>query len=91
MFFLFIYLFFLVKDVIIPKELRKTISSPSYNVKHLRILIYQSFTRDEIGELVDSLLWISPLPDILSMECSNKSEHDFDQISIKVLHLFPII
>jgi hypothetical protein len=88
----FCLIFFFVKDVIIPKELRKTISSPSYTVKHLRLSISQSFTtRDEIGELVDSLLWISPLPDILLMECSSKSEHYFDRISIKVLHLFHII
>ena len=54
------------------------------------VSISKSFTRDEIGELVDSLLWISPLPDILSIECSNNSKPDFDQISLKVSHLFPV-
>ncbi|XP_050289693.1 F-box/FBD/LRR-repeat protein At3g26920-like [Quercus robur] len=71
------------ENAIIPKELRETLPSPSYNVKHLMVSISKSFTRDEIGELVDSLLWISPLPDILSMECSKNSKPDFDQISLK--------
>lgn len=79
-----------MKNAIIPKEFRETLPSPSYKVKHLMVSISKSFTRDEIGELVDSLLWISPLPDILSIECSNNSKPDFDQISLKVSHLFPV-
>lgn len=77
-----------MKNVIIPKELRETLPLPSYNVKHLKPSISLSVLRDEIGELLDSLLWISPLPDILSMEFSNNSIPDFDHISLKVLHLF---
>uniref|UniRef100_A0A7N2LMJ7 At1g61320/AtMIF1 LRR domain-containing protein n=1 Tax=Quercus lobata TaxID=97700 RepID=A0A7N2LMJ7_QUELO len=75
------------ENAIIPKEFRETLPSPSYNVKHLMVSISKSFTRDEIGELVDSLLWISPLPDILSMECSKNSKPDFDQISLKMILL----
>ena len=80
-----------MKNAIIPKEFRETLPSPSYNVKHIMVTISKSHTRDEIGDqLVDSLLWISPLPDILSIECSNNSKPDFDQISLKVSHLFPV-
>ncbi|GMY34621.1 F-box/FBD/LRR-repeat protein At3g52680-like isoform X1 [Fagus crenata] len=71
---------------IIPKELRETVSSPSYNVKHLHL--YQpssalSYTRHEINELMDSLLWISPLLDILTIECSCKGFPDFYKITFK--------
>jgi hypothetical protein len=77
-----------MKSVILAKELRECIPSPSYNVKHLKLSI-SSFTRRDISELVDTLLWISPRPDILSIECiSDKSAPEFDKISIKVLHLF---
>ena len=76
-----------MKSVILAKELRECIPSPSYNVKHLKLSIL-SFTRRDISELVDNLLWISPRPDILSIECRNGSAPEFDKISIKVLHLF---
>ena len=76
-----------MKSVILAKELRECIPSPSYNVKHLKLSIF-SFTRRDISELVDNLLWISPRPDILSIECRNRSAPEFDKISIKVLHLF---
>jgi hypothetical protein len=79
-----------MKSVILAKELRECIPSPSYNVKHLKLSV-SSFTRRDISELVDTLLWISPRPDILSIECisgSADSAPEFDKISIKVLHLF---
>lgn len=72
--------------MIIPKELRDTLPSPSYNVKHLKLSIFVSFMSHEIGELLDSLLWISPLPDSLSMKCGDESDSDdIDQIYLKVL------
>ncbi len=76
-----------MKSVILAKELRECIPSPSYNIKHLKLSI-SSFTRRDISELVDNLLWISPRPDILSIECISRSAPEFDKISIKVLHLF---
>ncbi|KAL4625804.1 hypothetical protein ACB092_05G050900 [Castanea dentata] len=59
---------FFVKDVIIPKELRETLPSPLYNVKHLKLSIPPPFTRYNFKELLDGLLWISPLPDMLVIE-----------------------
>ena len=76
-----------MKNISIPKELRETLPSPSYNVKHLKLSISQSFPRNEIDKLLDSLLWIFPLPDFLSMKFSYKSFLDFDQITLKVLNL----
>jgi hypothetical protein len=73
--------------MIIPKEWRDALPSPSYSVKHLKLSISQSCTRHEIGELVDSFLWISPLEDILSIKCSKKFRPDFEKIFVKVLHL----
>lgn len=53
------------KDMVIPKELRDTLSSPSYKVKQLMVQILKSFTADEFIELVDNLLWISPHLELL--------------------------
>uniref|UniRef100_A0A7N2L6U6 At1g61320/AtMIF1 LRR domain-containing protein n=1 Tax=Quercus lobata TaxID=97700 RepID=A0A7N2L6U6_QUELO len=53
------------KDLVIPKKLRDSLPSPPYNVKQLKVEISQPRTGQEIVELVDSLLWISPLPEIL--------------------------
>ena len=80
-----------MKNAIIPKRLRKTVSSPAYNVKHLHLFLSSplSFTRYAIGELVDSLLWISPLLDILTIEAGSIFKpDDYDKISFKVLYLF---
>ena len=41
--------------MVIPKELRDTLSSPSYKVKQLMVQILKSFTADEFIELVDNL------------------------------------
>ncbi|KAK7852036.1 hypothetical protein CFP56_040302 [Quercus suber] len=53
------------KDLVIPKKLRDSLPSPSYNVKQLKVETSHPRTGQEIVELVDSLLWISPLPEIL--------------------------
>ena len=84
----------ILKRGIIPKELRETVSSPSYNVKHLHL--YQpssalSYTRHEINELMDSLLWISPLIDILTIECSCKGFPDFYKITFTVFLFLRIL
>jgi hypothetical protein len=71
-----------VKSLIAPKELRETLPSPLYNVKHLKLKVwYHGYDRmrDEIIELVDSLLWISPLLEILLIEWETG-----DNISFKV-------
>ena len=83
----------ILKPEIIPKELRETVSSPSYNVKHLHLYRSSSssslfYTRHEINEIMDSLLWISPLLDILTIECSCKGFPDFYKITFKVSHFF---
>jgi hypothetical protein len=52
----------------IPKKLRETLPSPSYKVKQLKVKLTESFIGLEIVELVDSLLWISPLPEIMLIE-----------------------
>jgi hypothetical protein len=52
----------------IPKKLRETLPSPSYKVKQLKVQLTESFIGLEIVELVDSLLWISPLPEIMLIE-----------------------
>jgi len=69
-----------VKSLIAPKELRETLPSPLYNVKQLKLKVLYRRPRDEIIELVDSLLWISPLLEILFIEWENTG----DNISFKV-------
>nr|POE72588.1 f-box/lrr-repeat protein [Quercus suber] len=54
-----------MKDMVMPKELRDTLSSPSYKVKQLMVQILKSFTADEFIEHVDNLLWISPRLELL--------------------------
>jgi hypothetical protein len=54
-----------VKTLIASKELRETVQSPLYNVKQLKIKVSYPYN---IIELVDALLWISPLLEILWME-----------------------
>nr|POE69308.1 hypothetical protein CFP56_42884 [Quercus suber] len=61
--------FYVAKDVVVPKELRDTLPSPSYNVKQLKVAIYQPWNGHEIDRLVDNLLWISPLPEIVVITC----------------------
>ena len=54
-----------LKDLVIPKKLRDSLPSPSHNVKQLKVETSHPRTGQEIVEFVDSLLWISPLPEIL--------------------------
>ena len=86
----------ILKPEIIPKELRETVSSPSYNVKHLHLYRSSSssslfYTRHEINEIMDSLLWISPLLDILTIECSCKGFPDFYKITFTVFLFLRIL
>ena len=74
--------------MIIPKELRETLPSPLYNVKHLKLSIPPPFTRYKIKELLGGLLWISPLPDMLVMELCRQSDPGFDKIAFDLIHLF---
>ena len=74
--------------MIIPKELSETLPSPLYNVKHLKLSIPPPLTRYKIKELLDGLLWISPLPDMLVIESCRESDHDFDKVAFEVIHLF---
>jgi hypothetical protein len=72
-----------VKSLIAPKELREILPSPLYNVKQLKLKVWNDWyprMRHEIIELVDSLLWISPLLEILFIEW----EETGDNISFKV-------
>jgi hypothetical protein len=54
-------LVYFVKSVIAPKELRKILPSPLYNVKQLKLKVWHLGMRDEIIKFVEALLWISPL------------------------------
>jgi hypothetical protein len=60
----FVFVYF-VKNVIASKELRETVQSPLYNVKQLKVKVIDPYN---IIELVDALLWISPLLEILWIE-----------------------
>ncbi|XP_062158832.1 uncharacterized protein LOC133866329 [Alnus glutinosa] len=76
------------KSLIAPKELRETLPSPLYNVKHLKLKVWYHVydrMRDEIIELVDSLLWISPLLEILLIEWETG-----DNISFKFSYETPV-
>ena len=81
--------FFFVKDMVIPKELRDIVSSPSYKVKQLKVEISKSFTTHEFIELVDSLLWISPLLELLLRKYGKWIDEDkcYETISFKVLRI----
>jgi hypothetical protein len=76
---------YVVKSVIIAKELRKNLPSPLYNVKQLKLKAYSSSTK-QIYELVDAMLWICPLLEILFIEWSY--QNTMDNILFKVLHMF---
>ncbi|GMY20384.1 hydroxyphenylpyruvate reductase, partial [Fagus crenata] len=69
--------------MVIPRNLRETLPSPSYNVKQLKLQTEILSTGIEIAELVDSLLWISPLPEILLIVHSINREPWMDTISFK--------
>ena len=73
--------------MVIPKELRETVPSPSPNVKQLKVKMSMAFIGHEIAKLVDNLLWIAPLPEVLLIlyEIYKKPT---DSISFKVLKIF---
>jgi hypothetical protein len=78
-------LIYFVKSLIAPKELRETLPSPLYNVKQLKLKLYGGNPRyrDEVIELVDALLWISPLLEILLIEWKTDDLKD-EKISFMV-------
>ena len=80
---------FFVKDMVIPKELRDIVSSPSYRVKQLKVEISKSFTTHEFIELVDSLLWISPRLELLLITHGEWIDKNWyrETISFKVLRI----
>ena len=80
---------FFVKDMVIPKELRDIVSSPSYRVKQLKVEISKSFTTHEFIELVDSLLWISPRLELLFITHGEWIDKNWyrETISFKVLRI----
>ncbi|XP_050289688.1 uncharacterized protein LOC126727820 [Quercus robur] len=79
-----------IQDVIIPKELSETLPSPLYNVKHLKLSIPPPLTRYKIKELLDGLLWISPLPDMLVIESRRESDPDFNKVAFEFSYRKPI-
>jgi hypothetical protein len=90
LFFYIIYsnvLFFFAKDIVISKELKETLPSPSYNVKQFHLWMSKPFTTHEIVEIVDNLLWISPLPELLLITHSIGVKRWFETISFKVLRI----
>ncbi|XP_062157566.1 uncharacterized protein LOC133865219 [Alnus glutinosa] len=81
----------LAKSLIAPKELRETLPSPLYNVKQLKLKLYGGNPRyrDEVIELVDALLWISPLLEILLIEWKTDDLKD-EKISFMFSYEAPI-
>jgi hypothetical protein len=72
-----------VKSAIASKELRETLQSPLYNVKQLKLSVVDSY---DIIELVDALLWISPLLEILWIESWGEANICF-KVRIAFVHL----
>ncbi|XP_050280144.1 putative F-box/LRR-repeat protein At4g00320 [Quercus robur] len=81
------------KDMVIPKELRDIVSSPSYRVKQLKVEISKSFTTHEFIELVDSLLWISPRLELLLITYGEWIDKNWyrETISFKFSYEKPIL
>lgn len=75
--------------MITPKELRESQPSPLYDVKQLMLEACFTPTRYEINQLVDALLWISPLLENLSIEWRDRDT--FKCISLKVWHIYVCI
>ncbi|XP_030967425.1 uncharacterized protein LOC115987951 [Quercus lobata] len=69
------------------------VSSPSYKVKQLKVEISKSFTTHEFIELVDSLLWISPLLELLLIKYGKWIDEDkcYETISFKFSYEKPIL
>ncbi|KAG2668110.1 hypothetical protein I3760_15G144400 [Carya illinoinensis] len=79
------------EDAIIPKELRQTLPSPSYNVKQLKLQLNEPPIMSGMNKLVDVLLWISPLLDGLIIEWGlGPVTSCMDNISFKFSYKKPI-
>ena len=70
--------------MVIPQQLRETLPSPSYNVKQLKLETGNLVIGLDIVELMDSLLWNAPLPEILLIALSIDMEPWMDTICFKV-------
>ncbi|GMY20403.1 putative F-box protein At1g49610 [Fagus crenata] len=81
----------LAKDMVIPQQLRETLPSPSYNVKQLKLQTGNLVIGLDIVELMDSLLWIAPLPEILLIALSIDMEPWMDTICFKFSYEKPIL
>ncbi|GMY20406.1 putative F-box protein At1g49610 [Fagus crenata] len=81
----------LAKDMVIPQQLRETLPSPSYNVKQLKLETGNLVIGLDIVELMDSLLWIAPLPEILLIALSIDMEPWMDTICFKFSYEKPIL
>jgi hypothetical protein len=80
----FVFVYF-VKSVIALKELRETLQSPLYNVKQLKVEFRNPYNINI--ELVDALLWISPLLEILWIELLWKDANICFKVRIAYVHL----
>uniref|UniRef100_A0A2N9EKW5 At1g61320/AtMIF1 LRR domain-containing protein n=1 Tax=Fagus sylvatica TaxID=28930 RepID=A0A2N9EKW5_FAGSY len=81
----------LERDMVIPQQLRETLPSPSYNVKQLKLETGNLVIGLDIVELMDSLLWIAPLPEILLIALSIDMEPWMDTICFKFSYEKPIL
>ena len=68
--------------------MREGLPSSSYKVKQLKVRMSLPRTGDEIIELLDSLLWIFPLPVILLIAYLVHKELGKETISFKVEQQF---
>ncbi|KDO37226.1 hypothetical protein CISIN_1g036679mg, partial [Citrus sinensis] len=61
---------------IIPRELREILSSPLTYENHVCFIINSEYNTFSLAKLLDSLLWISPHAETLSIKC-NDCDHEF--------------
>ena len=65
-----------LKAAIIPRELREILSSPLTYENHVCFIINSEYNTFSLAKLLDSLLWISPHAETLSIKC-NDCDHEF--------------
>ncbi|KAL3503152.1 hypothetical protein ACH5RR_037601 [Cinchona calisaya] len=59
----------------LPKELRENLWPPLYDIKHLTVIPYDGVNKSMVLDLLDSLLWMAPCLDTLSLflSCHDKT------------------
>ncbi|GAY67867.1 hypothetical protein CUMW_259840 [Citrus unshiu] len=73
---------------IVPRELREILSSPLTYENHVCFIINSEYNTFSLAKLLDSLLWISPHAETLSIKC-NDCDHEFCfQFSYKKPHIY---